>query len=89
MSKKNEPKQLVNLAKIHQLLAASFLNRLEHEQTCSECERGLLTGQELTAIRQFLSDNGVTGTAVMPPKEDLAGDLPFVDPELEIPTRDE
>lgn len=87
MSPKKAKKELVDLGKMHQLLAKSFLNRLEHEQTCTECDRGLLSGQELTAIRQFLSDNGVTGTAVTPEDEDpLTDDLPFVDPELENPT---
>jgi len=77
----------IELSRLHHLLAKTFLNRLENDVACEHCESGQLSGAELTAIRQFLSDNGVTGNNVYPDAASIATDLPFTDPAEEYPTR--
>lgn len=68
--------------------AEELLLRLR-EGACPKCKRTKATPQELTVIRQFLSDNGITehsrpGTVV---HKLLSGKAPFpvVDPDAESP----
>lgn len=71
------------LYRLHELLARSLLNRLEHDVVCDKCNRGQVTTGELTMIRQFLSDNGTTGPAATPPsKVKLTDDLPAFDDQV-------
>lgn len=73
---------------LHNLLAEELLRRLKLPP-CEACGRGPASHQELTVIRQFLSDNGVTSVARPgTPLRSLTSDLPFTDPEERIPTKE-
>jgi hypothetical protein len=73
---------------LHNLLGEELLKRLK-AAPCPHCERGYVTHQELTVMRQFLSDNGVTAVArVGSPLRRVHDDLPFVDPTESVPTKE-
>jgi hypothetical protein len=72
-------------ASLHKELAEELLRRLRAGR-CAECDRSACTVPELTAIRQFLSDNGVTeyARANAPIRKLLdAAPFPKVDPTIE------
>lgn len=68
---------------MHELLARELLNRLKSNVPCEKCGRSAATIQELTLIRQFLSDNGVTGGLMgrAPAASVVTSKLPVFDDE--------
>jgi hypothetical protein len=69
-------------ADLHDRLAKELLARLT-AGACAACGRGDASHQELTVVRQFLADNGITAAArTRTPLHALAGKLPFVDPDV-------
>ena len=73
---------------LHERLAQELLKRLK-AAPCVHCERGYISHQELTVIRQFLSDNGITSVArPNTPLHSLTSGLPFVDPDESTPRKE-
>lgn len=70
-------------ADLHAILAQELLARLT-AGACKTCGRSGASHQELTAARQFLSDNGIT-EALRPgtPLKRITDALPFIDPNPE------
>jgi len=67
---------------LHRGLAEELLRRLKAD-TCETCQRSAATPQELQAIRQFLTDNKITASAVAgSPLDHLVKRLPFQDPRV-------
>lgn len=62
---------------LHEGLAAQLLARLTAGE-CATCKRSAASHQELTAVRQFLSDNGVTGMENAGRLRALTDEMPFV-----------
>jgi hypothetical protein len=76
-----------SLSKLTDELNAALGEELKRRLTkgnCEHCGRSAASHQELTVIRQWISDNDVASARQVPPLRSVISNMPFSEPDEKV-----